>query len=152
MRTVLTYGTFDLFHVGHLNVLSRLREMGDRLIVGVSTDRFNETKGKQTIVRFQDRARIVQSLKCVDLVIPEDSWEQKAEDIKEHNVTVFGIGDDWKGKFDDLKDLCTVAYLPRTDNISSTDLKRLLSILDKSHISELKQALDLISSIVDRFE
>lgn len=152
VRTVLTYGTFDLFHVGHLNLLTRLRALGDRLVVGVSTDTFNEEKGKQTIVKFQDRFDIVSSLKCVDLAIPENSWNQKADDVRTHGVTVFGIGDDWSGKFDYLKDLCEVVYLPRTDHVSSTQLKRLLQVLDRSHVDELKQALDLISSIVERFE
>jgi glycerol-3-phosphate cytidylyltransferase len=151
-RVVLTYGTFDLFHVGHLNLLTRLRELGDRLIVGVSTDAFNEQKGKQTIVKFQDRFDIVASLKCVDLVVPEESWDQKAGDIRRLGVTVFGIGDDWIGKFDHLKELCEVVYLPRTDHVSSTQLKRLLQVLDRSHVDELKHALDLISSIVERFE
>lgn len=151
-RTVLTYGTFDLFHVGHLNLLTRLRALGDRLIVGVSTDAFNEEKGKQTIVKFQDRFDIVSSLKCVDLAIPENDWNQKADDIRTHGVAVFGIGDDWSGRFDHLKDLCEVVYLPRTDHVSSTQLKRLLQVLDRSHVNELKQALDLISSIVERFE
>ena len=152
VRTVLTYGTFDLFHVGHLNLLTRLRAMGDRLVVGVSTDEFNARKGKQTVVRFQDRMDIVSGLKCVDLAIPEFAWEQKVEDIRRHDVTVFGIGDDWRGKFDHLQDHCDVVYLPRTDQVSSTELKRLLQVLDRTHVTELKQALDLISSIVERFE
>lgn len=151
-KTLITYGTFDLFHVGHLNLLKRLRSMGDRLIVGVSTDQFNESKGKQTIVGFEDRAAIVSSLQCVDFVIPEASWDQKVLDIKKHDVSVFGIGDDWSGQFDHLKAHCEVVYLSRTEGVSSTNLKRLLQVLDKSHIADLKTALDLISSIVERFE
>lgn len=151
-KVVLTYGTFDLFHVGHLSLLERLRALGDALVVGVSTDAFNAAKGKQTIVRFEDRLRIVQSLKCVDLAIPEHGWEQKAADIRAHDVSVFGMGADWTGRFDDLKAYCEVVYLPRTEGISSTSLKGLLRVLDKTHVDELKQALGIISSIVERFD
>ena len=151
-KVILTYGTFDLFHIGHLNLLKRLKALGDHLIVGVSTDEFNELKGKKTIVNYDQRSEIVSSLKCVDMVIPERNWEQKASDIKEHGVSIFGMGADWEGKFDFLKDYCSVVYLPRTEGVSSTDLKRLLSVLDRSHVNDLKKALDLISAIVDRFE
>lgn len=151
-RVVLTYGTFDLFHVGHLNLLTRLRELGDKLIVAVSTDEFNKGKGKQTIIPYADRAAIVAGLKVVDEVIPEESWDQKVRDIQAHNVDVFGMGHDWKGKFDELEEFCEVVYLPRTEGISSSELKQLLSVLDRSHVDDLKKALDLISSIVDRFD
>ena len=125
MRTVLTYGTFDLFHVGHLNILKRARAFGDRLIVALSTDEFNlRSKNKITAIPYADRKTILESLRYVDLVIPETNWEQKRSDVIEHNVTTFVMGDDWKGKFDYLKDLCDVWYLPRTQNISSTDIKR----------------------------
>lgn len=151
-KTVLTYGTFDLFHIGHLNLLQRLRALGDELIVGVSTDAFNALKGKKTIVGFDDRIAIVRALRCVDQAIPEDNWAQKVDDIRDHQVTVFGMGNDWEGRFDELRAHCEVVYLPRTEGISSTHLKRTLKVLDHSHVSELKQALDLISSIVDRFD
>lgn len=151
-RVVLTYGTFDLFHVGHLRLLRRLKGLGDYLVVGVSTDEFNQGKGKQTIVGFQDRKEIVRSIDCVDLVIPESSWEQKVTDITSHGVSVFGMGGDWEGKFDHLKEHCEVVYLPRTDGISSTDLKRVLKILDRTHVHDLKKALDLIGAIVERFD
>lgn len=151
-RTVLTYGTFDLFHVGHLNLLRRLRALGDRLVVGVSTDEFNAGKGKQTIVPYRDRVAIVGSIDCVDLAFPENDWEQKAADIRAHDVAVFGMGSDWEGRFDHLRGLCEVVYLPRTEDVSSSDLKRLLQVLDRSHVRDLKQALDLISAIVERFE
>jgi glycerol-3-phosphate cytidylyltransferase len=151
-QVVLTYGTFDLFHIGHLNLLNRMRELGDRLVVGVSTDEFNASKGKRTIVPYEHRAAIVEALGIVDKVIPEEAWDQKVRDIKEYDVDVFGMGHDWEGKFDDLKHLCNVVYLPRTEGVSSTEIKQLLSILDRSHVDDLKQALDLISSIVDRFE
>lgn len=152
MKTVITYGTFDLFHIGHLHILSRLRSMGDRLIVGVSTDSFNSEKGKKTVISFEDRMAIVGALRCVDLVIPEASWDQKIKDIKEHEVSIFGMGGDWEGKFDHLRQYCEVVYLPRTDGISSTALKKFMSTLDRSHIEDLKQALDLISSIVEKFD
>ena len=124
MKTVITYGTFDLFHVGHLNLLRRAKELGDYLIVAVSSDRFNwEEKQKKCEIPDKDRMAIVEAIKYVDKVIPEDSWEQKIEDVKKYNVDVFVRGDDWKGKFDFLKDYCEVVYLPRTEGISSTQLK-----------------------------
>lgn len=152
MKTVLTYGTFDLFHVGHLRLLERLRALGDRLVVGVSTDEFNREKGKRTVLPFSDRMEIVSALRCVDLAFPETCWEQKTEDIQRYGVTIFGMGSDWSGRFDDLKEHCNVVYLPRTDGISSSHIRKTLSILDHTHIDELKQALDMISSIVDRFD
>ena len=129
-RVVLTYGTFDLFHVGHLNLLTRLRALGDKLVVAVSTDEFNKGKGKQTIIPYADRAAIVAGLKVVDEVIPEESWDQKVRDIQSHNVDVFGMGHDWTGKFDELEEFCEVVYLPRTEGISSTDRICLISVLD----------------------
>lgn len=152
MKTVLTYGTFDLFHVGHLRLLKRLRALGDRLIVGVSTDAFNAGKGKKTIVGFEERAEIVSHLECVDLVIPEFSWDQKVVDIRTHEVTVFGMGHDWAGKFDFLRSECDVVYLPRTEGVSSTELKALIKVVDRSHVNDLKQALDVMASIVEQFE
>jgi glycerol-3-phosphate cytidylyltransferase len=151
-KVVLTYGTFDLFHISHLRLLKRLKSLGDRLIVGVSTDEFNQGKGKQTIIGFKDRSEIVRGVACVDLVIPESTWEQKTSDIDAHRVSIFGMGDDWSGKFDHLRQHCEVIYLPRTEGISSTELKRALRILDRSHVSDLKRALDLIGSIVERFD
>lgn len=151
-KVVLTYGTFDLFHIGHLNLLNRLRALGDYLIVGVSTDQFNESKGKKTIVSFEDRLKIVAGLRCVDLAIPEYSWDQKVDDIKKYGVSVFGMGHDWEGRFDFLKDHCEVVYLPRTEGISSTALKKTLQALDRSHVDDLKKALDLISSIIEKLD
>jgi len=151
MTTVLTYGTFDLFHIGHLNLINRLREMGDRLIIAVSTDEFNAGKGKTSVVSYEDRARIINSIKGVDLVIPETSWEQKARDIKEHDVDVFAIGEDWAGKFDDLKELCEVVYLPRTDGISSTEIKQMLRVLDPQHITEMQDALAVMSRLLEHY-
>lgn len=124
MRKVITYGTYDLFHVGHLNMLKRAKELGDYLIVAVSSDRFNwEEKQKKCFVKDVDRAAIVEAIKYVDEVIFEDSWEQKKEDVKKYDVDVFVIGDDWKGEFDFLKEYCEVVYLPRTQGISTTQIK-----------------------------
>lgn len=123
MRSVITYGTFDLFHVGHLRLLQRARALGDRLIVAVSTDEFNSRKGKAAVIPYDERAEIVAAVKGVDLVIPENTWNQKRRDITEHGVTVFTMGDDWVGKFDDLRDLCEVIYLTRTDGVSSTEIR-----------------------------
>jgi glycerol-3-phosphate cytidylyltransferase len=122
-RIILTYGTFDLLHVGHINILKRARKLGDYLIVGLSTDKFNSGKHKQSFYSFHDRKKILESIKYVDLVIPETHWEQKVRDIKKYKVDIFVIGDDWKGKFDELTKFCKVVYLPRTSNISTTLMK-----------------------------
>lgn len=126
IKTVITYGTFDMFHVGHLKLLQRLSEMGDRVVVAVSTDEFNLGKGKKTLIPYEQRAQIVESIKYVDLVIPEESWEQKLSDVEKYNVDIFAIGEDWKGKFDFLSESCEVFYLPRTKNISTSELKKSL--------------------------
>jgi glycerol-3-phosphate cytidylyltransferase len=151
MTTVLTYGTFDLFHIGHLNLINRLAAMGDRLIIAVSTDEFNAGKGKTSVVSYEDRARIISSIKGVDLVIPETSWEQKAQDIQEHGVDIFAIGEDWAGKFDHLEDLCEVVYLPRTEGISSTEIKQMLRVLDPQHITEMQDALSVMSRLLEHY-
>ena len=151
MTTVLTYGTFDLFHIGHLNLINRLTELGDRVIIAVSTDEFNAGKGKTSVVSYDDRARIVSSIKGVDLVIPETSWEQKASDITEYDVDVFAIGDDWAGKFDELKELCEVVYLSRTDGISSTEIKQMLRVLDPSHLEEMQEALAVMGRLISHY-
>ena len=123
MKRVITYGTFDLFHIGHLNLLKRAKALGDYLIVAVSSDEFNLQKGKVCKIKDTDRMQIVEAIKYVDQVIPETRWDQKIEDVKKYDVDVFVMGDDWKGKFDFLKDYCEVVYLPRTEGISSTQLK-----------------------------
>ena len=120
MTRVITYGTFDLFHVGHLSLLERLRALGDHLTVAVSTDAFNAVKAKAAVTPFVDRARIVAGLRCVDAVIEERDWEQKAADIQAQRIDIFGMGSDWEGRFDDLGALCRVVYLPRTEGISTT--------------------------------
>ena len=143
-KTVITYGTFDMFHIGHLKLLRRLSEMGDRVIVAVSTDEFNELKGKKTLIPYDQRAAIVEAIDCVDLVIPENSWEQKLSDVKDHGIDIFAIGNDWKGKFDFLSDLCEVIYLERTKNISTTDLKRSLKRFLSISQSDLRKAFEVL--------
>lgn len=131
MKTVITYGTFDLFHIGHLNLLKRAKEMGDYLIVAVSSDDFNAIKGKKCQIPDTERMAIVEAIRYVDRVIPETCWEQKALDVEKYGVDVFVIGDDWKGKFDFLKEQCEVVYLPRTQGISTTEIKEQLASKDK---------------------
>jgi glycerol-3-phosphate cytidylyltransferase len=126
MRKVMTYGTFDLFHIGHLELLRRAKELGDYLIVGVSNDEFNDLKGKKCIHPYKERSEIVSAIKYVDRVIPEYSWKQKRSDMLEFKIDIFTIGDDWKGKFDDLKDICDVKYLSRTEGISTTEIKNII--------------------------
>ena len=123
MKRVITYGTFDLFHYGHLNLLRRAKALGDYLIVAVSTDEFNTLKGKKCYFPYEIRKQIVETIRYVDLVIPEDSWDQKEDDIKRYAIDTFVMGDDWKGKFDELKTQCDVVYLPRTDGVSTTQIK-----------------------------
>ena len=123
-KTVITYGTYDLLHIGHINLLQRARALGDRLIVALSTDAFNaEMKNKQCIQPYEERKLILESLMFVDLVIPEENWEQKIDDVQKHQVDIFVMGDDWAGKFDFLKPYCEVVYLPRTQGISTTERK-----------------------------
>jgi glycerol-3-phosphate cytidylyltransferase len=122
VKTVITYGTFDILHVGHINLLLRARALGDRLVVGLSTDRFNQGKHKSALLNYENRKAVLESIRHVDLVIPEDSWEQKVDDIARHRADVFVMGDDWIGKFDFLREWCEVVYLPRTADISTTQI------------------------------
>lgn len=125
MKKVITYGTFDLLHYGHVNLLERAKKLGDYLIVAISTDEFNwNMKQKKCYFTYEERKRLVEAIRYVDLVIPEESWEQKARDVEEFKVDTFVIGDDWKGKFDFLEDQCEVVYLPRTPEISTTQIKK----------------------------
>lgn len=124
MKRVITYGTFDLLHYGHINLLKRAKDLGDYLIVALSTDEFNLQKDKISYFDYQQRKILLESIRYVDLVIPEISWEQKREDVKKYYADIFVIGDDWKGKFDFLKDEgVEVVYLPRTEEISTTQIK-----------------------------
>ena len=125
MKKVITYGTYDLLHYGHINLLRRARALGDYLIVALSTDEFNrEQKGKKCYFSYEQRKQLLEAIRYVDLVIPEESWEQKVSDVKEFRGDTFVIGDDWTGKFDFLKPYCDVVYLPRTPEISTTQIKQ----------------------------
>lgn len=124
MSLVITYGTFDLLHIGHVRLLRRASELGDRLAVGVSTDAFDAVKGKQSVVPFKDRCEMLLALSYVDDVFPEECWEQKEGDIVRLGATTLVMGSDWTGKFDYLADLCSVVYLPRTELVSSTELRK----------------------------
>ena len=151
-KIVLTYGTFDMFHIGHLELLKRLKNLGTKLIVAVSSDEFNELKGKKTIIPYSQRASIVEAIKYVDVVIPEHDWEQKEKDIKKYNVDIFCMGHDWEGKFDELKEFCEVVYLPRTEGISSTDLKDALNKIDKININDINKAFEILKRLKNDFE
>ena len=125
MKKVITYGTFDLLHYGHINLLKRAKALGDYLIVALSTDEFNwMSKQKKCYFPYEQRKQLLESIRYVDLVIPEKNWEQKLEDVKEFKVDTFVMGDDWAGKFDFLQPHCEVVYLPRTPEISTTQIKR----------------------------
>lgn len=152
MKTVLTYGTFDLFHIGHVRLLKRLKGLGDRLIVAVSSDEFNRIKGKRCLIPYEQRVEILSSIKYVDMVIPEHNWEQKESDIINHRVDIIAMGEDWRGKFDNLNKYCEVVYLPRTEGISTTDIKSLLTAFDSERIQQIKNALDLLKDIAEDFE
>lgn len=124
MKKVITYGTFDLLHYGHINLLRRAKALGDYLIVALSTDEFNwDEKHKKCYFSYEQRKQLLEAIRYVDLVIPEERWEQKVSDVKEYHIDTFVIGDDWTGKFDFLKDHCEVVYLPRTPEISTTQIK-----------------------------
>lgn len=126
MRTVITYGTFDLLHYGHIHLLKRAKALGDFLIVGLSTDEFNAVqKNKKSYFTYEQRKLLLEGIRYVDMVIPEENWEQKTEDVRTYNVDVFTIGDDWAGKFDFLKEEgVEVVYLTRTPAISTTQIKK----------------------------
>ncbi|WP_077623402.1 glycerol-3-phosphate cytidylyltransferase [Sediminibacillus massiliensis] len=130
MKKVITYGTFDLIHEGHINILKRAKELGDHLTVAVSSDSFNNQKNKRAYHNYKTRKFILEAIRYVDDVIPENNWEQKADDIKRLNIDTFVMGDDWAGKFDYLKEYCEVIYLPRTSGVSSTQIKNDLFRVD----------------------
>lgn len=134
MKKVITYGTFDLLHRGHVNLLKRARELGDFLVVGLSSDEFNAIKHKQSFYAYEERKLVLEAIRYVDAVIPEDNWEQKERDIREQGIDVFVMGDDWRGKFDHLGSLCEVIYLPRTDGVSTTQAKAMLRVTGDSNI------------------
>lgn len=125
MKRVITYGTFDLLHYGHINLLRRAKALGDYLIVALSTDEFNwKAKKKKCYFSYEKRKQLLEAIRFVDLVIPEENWDQKNTDVKEYHIDTFVMGDDWKGKFDFLKNQCEVVYLKRTPEISTTQIKK----------------------------
>ena len=126
MKRIITYGTFDVLHYGHINLLKRARALGDYLIVGLSTDEFNLIKQKESFYTYEQRKTILEACRYVDLVIPEDTWEQKVSDIKKYQADVFVMGNDWSHKFDFLQDFCEVVYLKRTPDVCSTETKKYL--------------------------
>jgi glycerol-3-phosphate cytidylyltransferase len=152
MATVITYGTFDLIHIGHVRLLERLHEFGPRVIVGVSTDEFNAKKGKQTIIPFEQRLELVRSIRYVHDAFPEESWTQKRTDIVNFGADIFAMGGDWEGKFDDLSDICRVIYLPRTSGISSSRVKTALRPLSRARIEELKRAVETVGDVIALME
>ena len=124
MKRVITYGTYDLLHYGHIELLRRAREMGDYLIVALSTDEFNQIKNKKSYYDYEQRKMMLESIRYVDLLIPEEGWGQKEKDVDRFDVDVFVMGHDWEGEFDFLKDKCEVIYLNRTEGISTTKIKQ----------------------------
>jgi len=128
MKTVITYGTFDILHAGHINLLRRARALGDRLVVGLSSDQFNQSKHKSSLLTYENRRAVLESIRWVDEVFPETGWDQKVDDIKRYAADIFVMGHDWEGKFDFLSEYCQVCYLPRTEDISTTEIKQ--SLLD----------------------
>lgn len=141
-----------MFHIGHLNLLTRVKSLGDRLIVGVSTDEFNALKGKKTLIPYDQRRQIVEAIRGVDLVIPETDWEQKISDIKKYEVNVFTMGNDWEGKFDFLKEYCDVVYLERTDGISTTELKQSLKNFLSVSKEDVLKAFEILDALRKDFE
>lgn len=130
MKKVLTYGTFDLLHWGHINLLRRAKELGDYLVVAISTDEFNDLKSKKAYYTYEQRKLILEAVRYVDEVIPEENWQQKIDDVLDHDITTFVMGDDWHGKFDFLRPYCEVVYLPRTADISTTKIKKELLLVN----------------------
>ncbi|GGH99995.1 glycerol-3-phosphate cytidylyltransferase [Mammaliicoccus vitulinus] len=124
MRRVITYGTYDLLHYGHIELLRRAKQHGDYLIVALSTDEFNKLKNKKSYYNYEQRKMMLESIRYVDLVIPENNWEQKTDDVLNYKVDTFLMGHDWEGEFDFLKDHCEVIYLKRTEGISTTQIKK----------------------------
>jgi glycerol-3-phosphate cytidylyltransferase len=135
MKTVITFGTFDLFHIGHLRILTRAKQLGDRLVVGVSTDELNfSKKGINPVFSLTERMEILRAIACVDEVFPEESLELKGDYLRSHKADILVMGDDWQGKFDCYKSLCDVIYLPRTQGISTTNIKEYIGKLASDSI------------------
>jgi glycerol-3-phosphate cytidylyltransferase len=150
MKKVLTYGTFDLFHLGHVRLLERLHRLGDKLIVGCSTDEFNALKGKTSVYTYEERATILRACRYVDEVIPENDWDQKQHDIKKYAIDVFAMGDDWSGKFDELSAFTEVYYLPRTEGVSTTATKNIITNAQEQKKLQMKNALETLRDLIDK--
>jgi glycerol-3-phosphate cytidylyltransferase len=148
MKVVITYGTFDLFHVGHVRLLKRLKKLGDKLVVGISSDEFNSLKGKESFFSYAERAEIVESCQYVDEVFPENNWNQKKDDIVNKEASVFAMGSDWTGKFDELMGICSVIYLERTEDVSTTEIKNKLSVISSKELDRIESSLHDVISIV----
>jgi len=147
-KKVITYGTFDLFHVGHVRLLKRLASYGDELIVGVSSDEFNAIKNKQSFFSYEERVEILESCRYVTKVFPENNWKQKRGDIEKYNADIFAMGDDWQGKFDELSDICEIVYLPRTKDVSTTKIKKTLAKVDRADLDSVEASLHDVIAIV----
>ena len=142
MKVILTYGTFDLLHYGHIRLLKRAKALGDYLIVAVSTEEFNKIKGKKAVYNYEKRKKMLEELSYVDLVIPEENWEQKIDDVKKYNVDIVVMGSDWENseRFEYLRQYCNVKYLERTKNISTTSIKeKIKKILKIKKIKKCKK-------------
>lgn len=142
MKRILTYGTFDLLHFGHIEILRRSKALGDYLIVALSTDEFNSIKGKKAYHNYETRKKMLEAIRYVDLVIPENTWEQKRQDVLEYKVDVVVMGSDWEGNenFECLKDICNIVYLPRTEGISTTKIKNDLGLQEpKNEINQIPE-------------
>ena len=150
MKRILTYGTYDLLHYGHIRLLQRAKALGDYLIVALSTDEFNEIKGKKAYHDYETRKKMLEAIRYVDLVIPEENWEQKINDVKEYHVDVVVMGSDWAGsdRFDYLKDYCEVVYLDRTEGISTTKIKHDLGLQEP--VNGLNQLPDTEDSEIEK--
>lgn len=147
MKKIITYWTFDILHKWHINILKRAKELWDYLVVWISTDDFNNLKNKKSFYSYEERKYLLESIKYVDEVIPENDWAQKKEDIKKYSIDTFVMWDDWEWKFDELKELCEVIYLPRTPDISTTELKKVIKTLNKESIENIEKALDWIKEL-----
>lgn len=141
-----------MFHIGHLKLLQRLAALGDELIVAVSSDEFNEIKNKTVLIPYEQRAEIIRNIRCVNKVISEDNWEQKVNDIKNYNVDIFAMGNDWEGKFDFLEEYCEVLYLERTRDISTTQLKKSLTNFLSIPKEDILNAFKVIETLKKDFE
>lgn len=144
MKKIITYWTFDLLHKGHINILRRAKELWDHLTVAISSDEFNKIKNKTSFYGFEERKFLLEAIKYVDEVIPENNWEQKIKDIQEREIDIFVMGDDWEWKFDFLNDFCEVKYLPRTEWISTTQLKSTLKGINNDNIEKMEEVLEAL--------